>query len=158
MTIEATSQPVSMLPYALKFTGISILLSLFVVLVTELVSFDVPSSMGIVILVVVASVVVQGFVAKNSRVMSTSERLSFSTLGTIFSFLSSLIFYAGFMKFAGVEISAATLSQVLGTSEIPWTILAAVLAFAFVITWLTLYFSTGWMCRSAMKRLGKTQK
>jgi hypothetical protein len=155
MTIEATPEPVSMLSYALKFTGITFLLTLLVVVITELLKFDVPSSMGIITLVVSAAPVAQGFVAKNSRVMSKGEHVSFATLGTIFSVLASLIMYAGFLKFSGVELSIETLNQAFGTTEIPWAILAAILAFALVVSWLVLYFSTGWMCKSAMKRLAK---
>jgi hypothetical protein len=155
MTNEATPQPISMMSYALKFTGISTLLSLLVVVITELIKFDVPSSMGIITLVAASAPVAQSFVTKNGRVMSKGERVSFATLGTIFSVLTSLVVYAGFLKFSGVELSVATLNEVFGTTEIPWGILAAILAFALVVSWLVLYFTTGWMCRGAMKRLSK---
>ena len=155
MTIEATPQPISMMSYTLKFTGISTLLSLLVIIVTELLKFDAPSSMGIVTLIAAVAPVAHGFVTKNGRAMSKGERISFATLGTIFSVLASLIVYAGFLKFSGVELSVATLNEVFGTAEIPWGILAAILAFALVVSWLVLYFSTGWMCRGAMKRLSK---
>jgi hypothetical protein len=158
MTIDATPQPASMMSYALKFTGISILLSLLIVVITELLKFDVPSSMGIITLVAASAPVAQGFVTKNGRVMSKGERVSFATLGTIFSILASLVLYAGFLKFSGVELTAATLNEAFGTTEIPWGILAAILAFALVVSWVVLYFSTGWMCRSAMKRLEKARQ
>ena len=155
MTIGTTPQPISMMSYALKFTGISTLLSLLVIVVTELLKFDAPSSMGIVTLIAAVAPVAHGFVTKNGRVMSKGERVSFATLGTIFSVLASLVLYAGFLKFSGVELSVATFNDVFGTTEIPWGILAAILAFALVVSWLVLYFSTGWMCRGAMKRLAK---
>ncbi len=155
MTKETMPQPISMMSYALKFTGISTLLSLLVIVITELIKFDVPSSMGIITLVAASAPVAQGFVTKNGRVMSKGERVSFATLGTIFSVLTSLVVYAGFLKFSGVELSVATLNEVFGTTEIPWGILAAILAFALVISWLVLYFTTGWMCKGAMKRLAK---
>jgi hypothetical protein len=154
MTKEATQQPISMMPYALKFAGFTVLLSLLVVFITELLKFDVPSSMGIITLIAAAVPVAQSFVSKNSRVMSKGERLSFATLGSIFSLLASLVLFAGFMKFSGVELSTTTLNEIFGTPEIPWGILAAILAFALVISWLVLYFSMGWMCKGAMKRLG----
>lgn len=118
--------------------------------------FDAPGSMGIVTLIAAVAPVAHGFITKNGRAMSKGERISFATLGTIFSVLASLIVYAGFLKFSGVELSVATLNEVFGTTEIPWGILAAILAFALVIGWLVLYFSTGWMCRGAMKRLSKS--
>lgn len=155
MTIEATPQSISMLSYALKFTGISILLSLLVIAITELLRFDAPSSLGIFTLVVAVAPVAQGFVTKNGRVMSKGELVSFATLGSIFSLLASLVLFAGFMKFSGVEPSLAALNEVFGTTEIPWGILAAILAFALVISWLVLYFCAGWMCKGAMKRLAK---
>jgi hypothetical protein len=158
MTIDATPQPASMMSYALKFTGISILLSLLIVVITELLKFDVPSSMGIITLVAASAPVAQGFVTKNGRVMSKGERVSFATLGTIFSILASLVLYTGFLKFSGVELTGATLNEAFGTTEIPWGILAAILAFALVVSWVVLYFSTGWMCRSAMKRLEKARQ
>ena len=155
MTIAATPQPTSMLSYALKLTGISTLLSILVIVITELLKLDVPSAMGIITLVAATAPVAQGFVTKNGRVMSNSERVSFATLGSIFSILASLVLFAGFAKFSGVELSAATLNEVFGTTEIPWAILAGILAFALVISWLVLYFTTGWMCKGAMKRLQK---
>ena len=144
-----------MLSYALKLTGISTLLSILVIVITELLKLDVPSAMGIISLVAATAPVAQGFVTKNGRVMSNSERVSFATLGSIFSILASLVLFAGFAKFSGVELSAATLNEVFGTTEIPWAILAGILAFALVISWLVLYFTTGWMCKGAMKRLQK---
>jgi hypothetical protein len=155
MTTEATLQPISMLSYALKLTGISILLSLLLIVITEILNFDLPSSMGIITLIAAVAPVAQGFVAKNGRVMTKGERVSFAAFGSIFSFLASLVLFLGLMKFFGVEISVATLNQVFGTTEIPWGILAAILAFALVVSWLVLYFTTGWMCRGAMKRLSK---
>jgi hypothetical protein len=155
MNDATASQPVSMMSYALKFTGISILLSLLIVVITELLKFEVPSSMGIITLVAASAPVAQGFVTKNGRVMSKGERVSFATLGSIFSLLASLVLFAGFAKFSGVELSVATLNEVFGTTEIPWGILAGILAFALVVSWLVLYFTTGWMCRGAMKRLTK---
>jgi hypothetical protein len=155
MTIEAVPQPISMMSYALKFTGISTLLSLLVVVITEILKFDAPSAMGIITLVAASAPVAQGFVTKNGRVMSKGERVSFASLGTIFSILTSLALYAGFLKYSGVELSVATLNEVFGTTEIPWGILTAILAFAVVVSWLLLYFTTGWMCRNAMKRLSK---
>lgn len=158
MTTEATPQPISMLSHALKLTGISILLSLLLIVITEILNFDLPSSMGIITLIAAVAPVAQGFVAKNGRVMTKGERLSFATFGSIFSFLASLVLFIGLMKFFGVEISVATLNQVFGTTEIPWGILAAILAFALVVSWLVIYFSAGWMCKGAMKRLEKAQQ
>ena len=155
MTNEATPLPISIMSYALKFTGISTLLSLLVIVVTELLKFDAPSSMGIVTLIAAVAPVAQGFVKKNERVMSKGERVSFAILGSIFSLLTSLLMFAGFAKYSGVELSIASLNEMFGTTEIPWAIIAVILAFAFVLSWVVLYFSTGWMCRSAMKRLAK---
>lgn len=158
MTVQNTPEPTPMLLYALKFTGISTLLSLLVIIITELLKFDVPSSMGIITLIAAVAPVAQSFVTKNGRVMSKGERVSFATLGSIFSLITSLVLFAGFAKFSGIELSMATLNEVFGTTEIPWGILSAILAFALVVSWLVLYFSTGWMCKGAMKRLAKIQQ
>jgi hypothetical protein len=155
MTNEAVPQPISMMSYALKFTGISTLLSLLVAFITELLKFDAPSAIGIITFIAASAPVAQGFVTKNGRVMSKGERVTFAILGSIFSLIALLAFDAGLMVFSGVELSLATLNEMFGTTEIPWGILAAILAFALVISWLVLYFTTGWMCRGAMKRLQK---
>ena len=157
MTTAAARQPVSMMPYALKFTGISFLLSLLVIAITEILKFDAPSAMGIVTLIAAVAPVADGFVKKNERAMTKGERVSFAILGSIFSFLASLVLFAGVMKFSGVELSMATLNELFGTTEIPWGILAALLVIALLFSWLVIYFSSGWMCKTALKRLAKTR-
>ncbi len=155
MTIEPAPRPISMMPYALKFTGISALLSIFLITLTELINFDVPSSMGTIIMVAAVIPVAQSFVKKNGRVMSEVERVSFAILSSIFSLFTSLVIFAGFIKLSGFDLSMATLSEALGTTEIPLGFLVIMLAFALVLSWAVLYFCTGWMCKSAMNRLAK---
>jgi hypothetical protein len=155
MTIEPAPQPITMLPYSLKLAGISVLLSILLIVITMLTKIELPSAIGMITLIAATAPVAQGFVTKNSRIMSKGERVSFATLGSIFSLLASLILSAAFLSFSGVELSLEMLNAVLGSLETPWRMLAAIFAAALAISWLVLYFCTGWMCKSAMKRLEK---
>lgn len=153
MTMEPTPQPISMLPYALKLAGISALLSMLLAVFVIFTGIELPSAMGMITLIAATSPVAHGFVTKNNRVMSKGERVSFATLGTIFSLLVSLILSAAFLSFSGIELSLAALNEML--KDISWAIIAAIFAFAILISWLAIYFSTGWMCKGALKRLAK---
>jgi hypothetical protein len=155
MTSEAAPQPVAMLPYALKLAGISVLLSILLLVIVMFTKIELPSAMGMVTLIAATAPVTQGFVTKNGRVMSKGERVSFASFGSIFSLLASLILTAAVLSFSGIELSFEMLNAVLGTTETPWVVLVGILAAGLVIGWLVLYFSTGWMCRGAMKRLGQ---
>ena len=154
MTIEATPQPVSMMPYALKFVGWYTLFTILVMVINTFLNFQ-SSSMGIVGLVVSCMPACQSFVKNTARAMSKGERVSFAVLGTVLALVVQVVLLVALLAISGVDISPSGISEMLNALDMPMSILIAVIAFAIVLSWVIIYFASGWMCKTEMKRLTK---
>jgi hypothetical protein len=153
MTLEnITSKPVSLFPYFLQFMGIYAFCALLVGLIAYYLNFDVPSSMGIILLVVTTSVVVQNFVRKYERALTSSERWRFAGFAVLANILLTIVFAAAFLGAFGISLDQALL--MLG---LPFNFLALIGLFSLIVTGLVVYFSSGFMGRQAMKKLEKAK-
>lgn len=138
--------------YLLQFTAYYVLCIVAVVAITSLLKFDVPSSMGIITLIAATAPVIQGFVKRENRVPSKSERMKFATLATVITLILTALFIALWLA-----IYKANPFDLMQAMAIPaWVILAGAL-FAAVLSWVVVYFFTGFMSRQAMKQIEKAK-
>ncbi len=150
--MDTRTSSVSLQKYVMQFAGIYVLCNIAIFTITTLLNFDVPSSMGVITLIASTAPVMQSFVKREQRVPSNRERTSFATLATAASLILSAML-AGIML-AVYQINPLALMDVF---SIPvWAVLAMVL-FAIVLTWVVIYFFSGFMAKQTLKQIEKAK-
>jgi heme/copper-type cytochrome/quinol oxidase subunit 4 len=151
------SQPdgrTSLAPYFKQFALYYCLTTLVTVAIVSLLQFEMPSSMGIIILMAAASGPFVSFVHATKRAPTKGERARFATGATIIATLLSMIFFVGgAYVMGGVDLLHyfAGLAQKLWTDEPP---LAAALPFiALFVSWVVIYFTSGFYTKQVLKNL-----
>jgi hypothetical protein len=150
--MNASSGPVSLQKYILQFAGVYILCSIVIFAITSVLNFEVPSSMGIVTLIASTAPVMQSFVKRENRMPLKSERVNFASLATAVSLLLSVIFVAALC--AVYQLNPLDVLQAL---EIPLWAIAAMLLFAAGLSWVVIYFFSGFMAKQTMKQIEKAK-
>lgn len=136
--------------YVVQFAGVYILCNILVAAITYVLNFEVPSSMGIITLIASTAPVMQSFVKREQRVPTKSERSNFATFATLASLvLSAVVFLT---LFAVYQVNPLDLMSVLG---IPFYAVAALLAFAVALSWIVIYFFSGFMAKQTLKQIEK---
>jgi hypothetical protein len=143
--------PVSWGHYILIFLGANVLCNVAVLLITTVLNFEIPSSMGIIMLMVSVMPAVESFVKNESRVLSKSERVQFASLGT-----ASYLALSAFFGVIAYMFGAFSLQEIL--NEIPFLFLLLLIAIVVVVCWLVIYFGTGFMAKQSLKRLENSLK
>lgn len=138
--------------YLLQFTAYYVLCIAAVVAITSFLKFDVPSSMGIITLIAATAPVIQGFVRRENRVPSKSERMKFATLATAITLILTALFIA--VSLAFYQVNPFDLMQAMAIPA--WVIVAGAL-FAAVLSWVVIYFFTGFMARQTLKQIEKAK-
>lgn len=158
MTLASTEQA-GVAPAIVRFAIAFVLCVAIVYAVTALLNFQVPSSMGVITLVVALAPAFDVFVRATGRVMTAGEKLRFSASAAAIALLvnvSALLIQAyvafGFVSFGNL---AAMLG--LGRAKLDPSIAALGLAGAFVVAFVVTYVSAGFMARGALKRLAKAR-
>jgi hypothetical protein len=156
--MQSETTPAKLTPYLLTFTGIYLLAIAAVFAITTLLNFEAPSAMGIVTLMVAVAPVMQSFVKKEGRVPTKRERVNFATGGTLLSIICSIL--AVIVAVLALDGAAAMNDLVtLGLSELSAHpgLFAAIAAAVIVVSWLVIYFSSGFTARNSLKLLAKAK-
>ncbi len=150
--MDARISPVSLQKYVIQFAGLYVLCNIAIFAITTLFNFDAPSSMGIVTLIASTAPVMQSFVKREQRVPSSRERVLFASMATAASLILSAVL-------AGIMLAVYQLNPlvVMDVFSIPaWAILATVV-FAIVLTWVVIYFFSGFMAKQTLKQIEKAK-
>jgi hypothetical protein len=148
--------PVSLARSFLIFTGAYVLATALVMVITTLLNFDVPSAMGIIILVAVTGPVMQAFVSKEGRTMTGRERLIFAVGATLIALALSILFLVGVLFYHGIPLSLGSIQAMVGINgPINGLVVLAIAAIALIVPVLVIYFTSGFMGRNALKQRNK---
>jgi hypothetical protein len=143
---------VSMKNYMLQFVGIYILCSAAIILIPLFLNFEIPSSMGIVTLIAATAPVMQSFVKREQRVPTKAERRNFATLSTLVSLLLSAVLILGSLALYQVGPLEA-----IAALQIPAWVIALIILISGLLSWLVIYFFSGFMARQTMKQIEKAK-
>lgn len=141
-----TNPSVALTKYFIQFSAIYVLCTLIVVLATSLLDFDVPSAMGIIVLLAAVSSPIKSFVNDQKRVFTLGERLRFST-GIAFASLVLNVAFAGLFVYIAsayfgernplidviheAKLQGFTSTQVLGLVALLWWCVSWIIAYLF---------------------------
>lgn len=158
MTQSAT-EPASVTPAIVRFAMAFVLCVAIVYAVTALLNFQVPSSMGIITLVVALAPAFDVFVRATGRVMTTGEKLRFSASAAGIALLVNVtaVLIQAYATFGFVSFGNLAAMLGLGRARLDLSIAALGLAGAFVIAFVITYISAGFMARGALKRLAQAK-
>jgi hypothetical protein len=145
-----TTPPISMTPYVKQFALVLLFCTVILVLV-QMFLVELPSAMGIITIMAAGGVPIQKFAADHQREMQKSERVSFATLGSVLAIVLSAAFFLLAIFLTGGLAG-------LGLGDMPLWFLPLMFVISFVISWLVLYFETGFMVKMALKNLAKQKK
>jgi hypothetical protein len=138
--------------YLFQFIGAYVLCSAIIFAITTLLNFDVPSSMGIITLIASTAPVVQSFVKREQRLPSKGERARFALLATTASLALSAL-----AVLAMLSVYSVGPMEALQTLGIPLWGAALLAVIAILVSWLVLYFFTGFMSKQALKQIEKAK-
>jgi hypothetical protein len=140
----------------LIFSGAYVLATVVVMVITRLLNFDVPSAMGIIILVAITGPVMQAFVAREGRTMTSRERLIFAAGATLIALVLSIVFLASMLFYYGIPLSLGSIQAMIGINgPINGLVVLAIAAVALIVPMLVIYFTSGFMGRNALKQRAK---
>jgi hypothetical protein len=161
-----TETTVEMKPYLLQFVGVYALCIVAIYLITTLLNFDAPSSMGMATLIAATAPVMQSFVNKEQRVPTRSERANFATLATVATLVIGVlivILWSTVFQTNPLELLNATdtIGAGLGGGSILsagfMVIALAAMAIAAVLSWVVVYFFSGFMANQTLKQIEKAK-
>jgi hypothetical protein len=136
--------------YIWQYVVSYILCSVIVAAITYIIDIEVPSSMGIITLMVSASYPMQTFVRTEQRVMTKGERSRFAAWATAASLALTAVTVFVMCLYYGVSVS-----DLIEYAEIPFWLMALVGFIAVVLSWVVVYFGSGFMGNQALKQLKK---
>ena len=157
MTQQPTAANVTLSgPSLTQFTMAYALCLAMILAITTVLRFEVPSSMGIISLMAAMSWPVQTYVMKTGQALTNGQRARFALWGTLISIALSLAITGAVMyALSGTAQFDAFLSEIKSMwAELP----ALVVALPFItlgVSWLVLYFGSGFMGRMAVKQMKK---
>jgi hypothetical protein len=150
-----------MLKYVGIFSGIYLFCVVVAVAASIVFQFDLPPSMGIIVLVAALALPVQGFVKDHQRVFSAGERAVFATgvglavlvlnLGLGLAFLYGVDALLGGRNEFQAMIEGAARDGV----SMPMVLLI-VAAGSFVLSWIITFFTAPFFARRGLKKLAAT--
>jgi hypothetical protein len=147
--MDTPATPVNMMPYVRQFILIQLLLIAILFLV-QIFILDLPSAMGIITVIAAAATPLQKFAKDHRRELLKQERFSFTNKGAFLSACLSMVL-------TGLAVILSGGAASVGLGDMPawgWAIIALA---AFALCWVVLYFASGFMVRSAVKKLAKSQ-
>jgi uncharacterized membrane protein YidH (DUF202 family) len=153
-TVSSTQSP-SLTPYiglfALSFAGIAAITGIVVALL------DINNgAMGLIALMISATLPVTKFVKNHNRLMTTSERLKFAAYGTVVAMLVAAVLLCTFqLMFVGVDGLSKNAAKVMREIGSQVWIVPLVLGVAGLIHFGILYFATGNFGRRAIAQQAK---
>lgn len=154
-----TATPTGMLKYALVFGLVLLCCQVAVVVVTSMLQVDAPSSMGIIVIMASLAFVAQKFVMDHKRPLLSSERLRLATLGAVVTVAVAAAFQAlaaALLNIAGEQDALREVIRELTIgSTSPAFAFALLAALTFVLAWIVIFASVGFMTRGALKRLDR---
>jgi hypothetical protein len=148
-----------MLKYAIVFGGIYLLCIVISVAASSLLNFDLPSSMGIIILIAALTAPVQSFVKDHLRVFTTGERALFAAwIGlavVVLNLCLGLAFLYGVDALLGgtnpIKVMLAQAARSGISAPVAFLGMAAI---SFAVSWIVTFFFAGFYARQSLKRLG----
>lgn len=155
----SSSEQAGITPAIVRFTMAFILCVAVIYLITALLKFDIPGSMGIITLVVALAPAFDVFARATGRVMAGGERLRFSASAAAIALLVNVatLMIQAYLAFGSVSFGNLGAMLGLGRARLDLSIVAIGLAAGFVVAFLITYVSAGFMGRSALKRLAKAK-
>ncbi len=158
MTISSdTATPRSMLKYALLFGLMIIFCQIVVAVLTSILQFETPAAMGIIVIMASLAFVMQKFAADTRRAPLSSERLSLALLGAV----AAVVVTAALQALSAMLLNIAgehdalkdVIRELTVGSASPMLTTALLAVLIFVLTFVIIFFSAGFLARSALKRL-----
>jgi hypothetical protein len=137
--------------FCVAYAGCSVL----VYAVTTMLNFDAPSSMGIISMMASTTYPIQSFVKDQQRAPTKSERSLFAFFTTLASLALSAVVFLGFMAVYQVGISDVLTG--FGVAEVPAWVWGLIALFTVGLSWVVVYFFSGFIAKQAMKRALNTK-
>jgi TRAP-type C4-dicarboxylate transport system permease small subunit len=94
----------------------------------------------------------QSFVKREQRVPTKAERRNFATLSTLVSLLLSAVLILGSLALYQVGPLEA-----IAALQIPAWVIALIILISGLLSWLVIYFFSGFMARQTMKQIEKAK-
>ncbi|PLP59004.1 hypothetical protein CYK37_10895 [Mesorhizobium loti] len=162
MTISNdTAAPASMLKYALLFGLMMLFCQVVVAALTTVLKFETPAAMGIIVIMASLAFVMQKFVTDNKRPLLSSERLSLATLGAIVAVVVTAALQALSALLLDIAGEHDALKEVIRELTVgnasPNLTFAVLAALVFVLTFVIIFASAGFLARGALKRLARAK-
>ncbi|CAM5506542.1 hypothetical protein MAUB1S_08460 [Mycolicibacterium aubagnense] len=152
-----TAAPTGMLKYALLFGLMMLFCQVVVVVLTSFLQFETPAAMGIIVIMVSLAFVMQKFAMDTKRAPLSSERLSLAALGAIAAVVVTAALQAASAMLLNIAGEHDALKDVIRELTIgnasPALTFAVLAALIFVLTFVIIYVSAGFLARGALKRL-----
>lgn len=150
-----------MIKYVLMFGGIYLLCLILAIGTSLLLGFELPSAMGIIVLIAAMAPVVQKFVRDHRRVLTLGERTTLATgigvaviilnLGLAgIAFYAAKIFVGDTNPFAYIQGLLDMAARDGFSAPVVFLGLAAI---SFVVSWLAAFFYASFGARASLKRL-----
>lgn len=141
-------------PSILYLVGCLLAVSLLTGVIVALIGIEMPSAMGVINLMVSASLPVTAFVTHVGRAMTKSERVRFATLGTVATGLISVALLAALnYAVSGAAVFEMVMREAQSMwAQMPWLVVALPVI-ALGGGWLILYFASGMFSKQALKAL-----
>ena len=153
MTTEVrTDEPISLAKYYGQFAMFYILATLATIAMVKLLKFEIPSSMGIIVMMTAAGGPMTSFVQTTKRLPTKGERARYATGTTVIGLLLSLAILAvAAYAMGGTE----DINYFVGEAQKLWNdepMLAAALPFiSFFVSWLVVYFGSAFFAKQVLK-------
>ncbi|QCI65401.1 ABZJ_00895 family protein [Phreatobacter stygius] len=157
--MNLSASPVSLTPTIVRFAMAFIVCVAVVYAVTAALNFKVPSSMGIITLVVALAPALDVFARATGRVMTAGEKLRFSASAAGIALIVNVtaLLIQAYMTFGFLSFGNLAVMLGLGRARLDLSIAALGLAGAFGLAFAITYVSAGFMGRGALKRLAKAK-
>jgi NhaP-type Na+/H+ or K+/H+ antiporter len=150
--MNTTASELSTKRYLLQFTGAYAVCVVLVILITTVLNFDVPNAMGIITVIAATTTVIQSFVKREGRVPTKTERVRFAVLATVITLIITALL-------VGLSLLIYQINpfDILRAESVPFWGVALIAALAAAITWVVIYFFSGFMAKQAMKQIEKAK-
>jgi hypothetical protein len=150
--MNTTANELSAQRYLLQFTGSYVVCVVLVILVTTVLNFDVPNAMGIITVIAATTTVIQSFVKREGRIPSKNERVRFAALATVITLIITALLVG-----LSLLIYQVNPFDILRTEGVPLWGVVLIAALAAAISWIVIYFFSGFMAKQTLKQIEKAK-
>lgn len=156
MTNTETQRGVPMRRYGLQLVGLMLLLGVMSILASQLLSFELPSAMGVIILIASLTVPANRFAVNEGRRMTAGERARLGLWAALGMLVIGVVMVIGVLLWAGVPLTAENaVMAMFGDLDVSQSAALLIMLASAVLTFVIVFACAGFMTRGQLKALEK---